>query len=133
MSSTNDPIADLLTRIRNATRAQHRFVDLPKSRLNAEIVRVLKEEGFVQEFQLVEEDVAGYIRAELKYAPGRVSLIHGLKRVSKPGLRRYVSCSEIPFVCGGLGIAILSTSCGVMTGKNARAKHVGGELLCTVW
>lgn len=131
MSMTSDPIADLLTRIRNALKAQHRFVDLANSRLNQYIVAILKDQGFIESYLVKEEERE--IRAFLKYAEGRQPVINGLKRISKPGLRRYVGYKAIPKVCGGLGISIVSTSKGVLAGHEAHKQKVGGELLCYVW
>lgn len=134
MSATNDPIADLLTRIRNALKAQHKYVDLRNSRMNQSIVKILKDQGFIDNFLVKEEEGnQGAIRVFLKYGEGRQPIINGLKRVSKPGLRRYVGYSEIPLICGGLGITIVSTSKGLMPGHEARKIKVGGELLCQIW
>jgi small subunit ribosomal protein S8 len=134
MLTTNDPISDLLTRIRNAITAKHRFVDLPRSRMNLHIVTILKEQGFVEEVQIKEDEGKfGVIRLFLKYGAGRSSVIHGLTRQSKPGRRKYVGHEELPMVCGGLGISILYTSKGVMVGHEAKKRKVGGELLCYVW
>lgn len=133
MSATNDPIADLLTRIRNAIKAQHRFVDLRFSRINAAIVKILKDQGFIDYFLIKEDEKQGAIRVFLKYAEGRQPIINGIKRVSRPGLRRYVGYSSIPLICGGLGITIVSTSKGLMAGHEAHKLKVGGELLCQVW
>ncbi|MBI2743889.1 MAG: 30S ribosomal protein S8 [Chlamydiales bacterium] len=127
----NDPIADLLTRIRNAALARNRFVDLYHSREKASIVKVLQEQGFVDNF-LVDE-AGGRMRIFLKYGFGRQPVIQGLKRVSSPGLRRYVGYRNIPRIFGGLGVAILSTPSGILDGKKAREQKVGGELLCLVW
>jgi len=129
-----DPISDLLTRIRNAARAKHARVDLPASKLKTEIVRILKEEGYISTFKLVEESkVKKTLRVFLKYAPDKRNVITGLRRISRPGSRRYVSVTEIRPVMGGLGISILTTPRGVMTGRSARKARVGGELLCEVW
>ncbi len=129
-----DPIADLLTRIRNATRAKHARVDVPASKLKTEIARVLKEEGYISTYKLVEENkVRKTLRVFLKYTPDKGSVITGLRRVSRPGSRNYVGISEIRPVVGGLGISILTTPRGVMTGRAARKARVGGELLCEVW
>jgi small subunit ribosomal protein S8 len=131
---TTDPIADLLTRIRNATRAKHARVDVPASKLKTEIARILKEEGYISTFKLVEENkVRKTLRVFLKYTPDKRSVISGLRRVSRPGSRNYVGASEIRAVVGGLGISILTTPRGLMTGRAARKARVGGELLCEVW
>jgi small subunit ribosomal protein S8 len=129
----SDPIADLLTRVRNAAQARQATVDVPASKLKAEICRVLKEEGYISEYTIVSEPLPGSIRLHLKYARDRKSVVQGLKRVSKPSLRVYVGSQEIKPVCSGLGISILSTSEGVMTGKKARNAKIGGEVICEVW
>jgi small subunit ribosomal protein S8 len=129
-----DPISDLLTRIRNGAAARHARVDVPASKLKAEVVRIMKEEGFIHTYKVVEESKAKKtIRVFLKYTPDRHSAITDLRRVSKPGNRRYVSSKGVKSVIGGLGISILSTPRGVMTGRDARKANVGGELLCEVW
>ncbi|MBI3668613.1 MAG: 30S ribosomal protein S8 [Acidobacteria bacterium] len=129
-----DPISDLLTRIRNAARAKHARVDMPASKLKTEIARILKEEGYISTYKLVEESkVRKTLRVFLKYTPDKRSVITGLRRVSKPGSRAYVGVSEIRAVVGGLGISILTTPRGLMTGRAARKARVGGELLCEVW
>ena len=129
-----DPIADLLTRIRNAARAKHARVDVPASKLKAEIARILKEEGYISTFKLVEESkTRRTLRLFLKYTPDRRSVITGLRRISRPGSRNYVGASQIRPVVGGLGISILTTPRGVMTGRAARKARVGGELMCEVW
>lgn len=129
-----DPIADLLTRIRNAARAKHARVDVPASKLKTEIARILKEEGYISTFKLVEENkTRKTLRLFLKYTPDRRSVITGLKRISRPGSRRYLGASEIRPVVGGLGINILTTPSGLMTGRAARKARIGGELLCEVW
>ena len=128
-----DPIADLLTSIRNAGGAKKRFVDVPHSGIKESIVKTLKEKGYVAHFLVKEENKKGTIRVFLKYDQQRNPVIMGLKRVSKPSLRRYVSSQKIPFVLGGIGLAILSTSQGVMDGKSAKLKGIGGELLALVW
>jgi len=131
--SMNDPIADLLTRVRNASRAGHETVDVPASNLKVEVCRVLKEEGFIDDYIVSEEPKPGLIRVTLKYTASRVPVIQGLKRVSKPSLRVYKSHSDIAQVRTGLGVSILTTSRGVMTGKHARKERIGGEVLCEVW
>lgn len=128
-----DPIADLLTRIRNANTSKHETVDCPASKLKAAIVEILAEEGYIKSYQIIEDGKQGVIRITLKYAPNGEKVISGLKRVSKPGLRYYASADEMPRVLKGLGTAIVSTSQGVMTDKAARKAHVGGEVLCFVW
>ncbi len=127
-----DPIADMLTRIRNANAARHDSVDVPASNLKKAIAEILLEEGYIKSYQVVEEGHQGVIRIALKYL-GKEKVITGLRRVSKPGLRVYAGAEELPQVLRGLGIAIISTSKGVMTDKKARAAHVGGEVLAFVW
>jgi small subunit ribosomal protein S8 len=131
--SFTDPIADMLTRIRNASSARHEKVVVPRSRLKIRIAEVLKAEGYIKDFVVHEDDKQGAITVLLKYGPDREPAISDIKRVSKPGLRRYVPTTEIPRVLNGLGIAILSTSHGVMVDREARKQKVGGELICTVW
>ena len=133
--TTSDPIADMLTRIRNALMAGHPSVQVPSSRLKAEIARILKEEGFIEGYEVIPSRPAPVLRLKLKYAPGKppVSVIRGLKRVSKPGRRVYVGHDNLPWVRAGLGIAIISTSKGVLTDRQARRLGVGGEVLCYVW
>src|SRR5580700_11472169 len=129
-----DPVADMLTRIRNATRARHARVEVPASKLKIEIARVLKEEGYISTYKVVDESkTRKSLRVFLKYTPDKHSVITNLKRVSRPGSRRYLAASEIRGVQGWMGINILSTPRGVMTGRTARKEHVGGELLCEVW
>ncbi len=128
-----DPIADMLTRIRNGVRAKLRKVDVPASRLKSEIARILKNEGYITNFKLLEDPPQGSIRVFLKYGPGWEKVITDLQRVSRPGCRIYCGKTEIPRVYGGLGINILSTSHGVMTGRQAAHTGVGGEILCNVW
>ena len=129
----SDVIADMLTRIRNANNAKHETVDIPASNLKKSIAEILLEEGYIKNFQIVEDGKQGIIRVTLKYAAGKQKVIHGLKRVSKPGLRIYTNCEDMPKVMNGLGIAIVSTSKGVMTDKKARQANVGGEILAFVW
>jgi small subunit ribosomal protein S8 len=132
--SLNDPIADMLTRIRNACAANHRRVDMPVSTMKSEIARILKENHFITDFRTVEtEDGKPLLRVILKYAHGGQSVIRELKRVSSPGLRQYVGVQEIPRVRNGLGMAILSTSKGLMSDRDARQANTGGELLALVW
>ncbi len=128
-----DPIADMLTRIRNAGSAKHETVDVPASKMKKAIAEILLEEGYIRSFQLIDDGTQGVIRITLKYLPGKERAIQGLKRVSKPGLRVYAGADELPRVLRGLGIAIISTSKGIMTDKKARAAHVGGEVLAFVW
>ena len=130
---TTDPIADMLTRIRNSSRARHARVDLPSSRLKVEIARILKDEGYLTNFKVVDEKGKKTLRLFLRYTPDRRSVITDLQRVSRPGSRRYVGKTDIRSVVGGMGIAILSTPRGVMTGHAARKQGTGGELLCEVW
>lgn len=130
---TTDPIADLLTRIRNGARARHPRVDVPASNLKVEIVRILKEEGYLANFKVVEEKGKKTLRVFLRYTPDRRSVITDLKRISRPGARRYTGKTGIRSVMGGMGIAILTTPRGLMTGHAARKEGVGGELLCEVW
>jgi small subunit ribosomal protein S8 len=130
---TTDPIADMLTRIRNAVRAKHARVDLPSSRLKIEIARILKDEGYLTNFKVVEEKGKKTLRVFLRYTPDRRGVITDLRRVSRPGSRRYVGKTDIRAVVGGMGIAIVSTPRGLMTGHAARREGVGGELLCEVW
>ena len=129
----SDVIADMLTRIRNANDAKHESVDIPASNLKKSIAEILLEEGYIKNFQIVEDGKQGIIRVTLKYAAGKQKVIHGLRRVSKPGLRIYSNCEDMPRVMNGLGIAIVSTSKGVMTDKKARQNNVGGEVLAFVW
>jgi small subunit ribosomal protein S8 len=128
-----DPVADLLTRIRNGVRAKLNKVDVPRSKLKVEIARILKEEGYISNFKLSEDDKQGNLRVYLKYGPGMERVITDLQRVSRPGCRIYCGKDQIPRVYGGLGINILSTSRGLMTGKAAAREGVGGEILCNVW
>lgn len=131
--SMTDPISDLLTRIRNALMARHAIVNVPASRMKLEIVKILKDEGYVENFKIVEDAHQGKIAIDLKYGHEGRRAITGLERVSKPGRRIYRGKDEIPDVLNGLGITILSTSKGVMTGKTCRDRGVGGEILCNVW
>lgn len=133
MSVPTDPIADMLTSIRNALRARHAKVDVPASRLKSELARVLKEEGFVSAFKVIEENDRKIIRLYLKYGPNKQSVISGLRRISRPGRRVYRQRTEIKPVLGGLGVSIVTTPQGIMTGRQARRQGVGGELLCEVW
>jgi small subunit ribosomal protein S8 len=128
-----DPIADMLTRVRNAIIARHPKVDVPASKLKSEIARILKEEGFILNYKQTEEGAKKFIRLYLKYTPGNVPVISRIERVSRPGCRVYVGSKEVPRVLGGLGVNILTTPRGVMTGASARKENVGGEVLCQVW
>ena len=128
-----DPIADMLTRIRNANNAKHDTVDVPASNMKKSIAQILLAAGYIKNFQLIDDGTQGVIRIALKYNAGKEKVISGLKRVSKPGLRVYAGADELPKVLRGLGIAIVSTSKGVMTDKKAREAHVGGEVLAFVW
>ena len=129
----SDPIADLLTRIRNASRAEHEKVDIPASKLKVRITELLKEEGFIKNYRLIEDDKQGVLRVYLKYGAGNEKMISGLVRVSRPGRRVYVAKDEIPTILGGMGVAILSTSRGIMTDRDSRKQQVGGEVLAYVW
>ncbi len=129
----SDVIADMLTRIRNANDAKHDTVDVPASNLKKSIAEILLNEGYIKGYQIVEDGKQGIIRITLKYLPGKQKVIHGLRRVSKPGLRIYSNCEELPKVMNGLGVVIVSTSKGIMTDKAARKANVGGEILAFVW
>ncbi len=133
MAYTTDPVADLLTRIRNANRAYHESTEVAGSRLKLEIVKILHREGFIKGFDITRDPKQDRIKIYLRYGPNRERAITDLKRISKPGLRVYVSKEKLPRVLRGLGIAILTTSQGVMTDKEARARGIGGEVLCYVW
>ena len=128
-----DPIADMLTRIRNAGAARHATVDVPASKMKKAIAQILLDEGYIKAYEIVEDGVQGTIKITLKYTANREKAISGLRRVSKPGLRVYAGADELPRVLKGLGIAIISTSKGVMTDKKARELHIGGEVLAFVW
>jgi len=130
---TSDPIADMLTRIRNGLAARHLKVDVPHSRLKMEIARILRDEGYILNFKPAEEGSKKMIRIYLKYTPGNVPVISRIERVSRPGCRVYVGWKEVPRVLGGLGVNILTTPKGVMTGQAARDESVGGEILCQLW
>ena len=131
--SRPDPIADFLTRIRNANMVRHDSVEVPASKIKKDIAEILKSEGFVRDVEYIEDDKQGVIRVFLKYSADKTRVITGLKRISKPGLRTYVKSDDVPKVLNGLGIAIISTSEGVITDKEARAKKIGGEVLAYVW
>ena len=128
-----DTIADMLTRIRNANNAKHDTVDIPASNMKKAIAQILLDEGYIKSFQVVEDGKQGNIRVVLKYGQGKSPVIQGLRRVSKPGLRIYTSCEDMPRVMKGLGVAILSTNKGVMTDRQARKENVGGEVLAFIW
>lgn len=128
-----DPVADMLTRIRNANSVYHDKVEIPASKIKQAIAQVLKAEGFIKDFEIIKDDKQGMLRASLKYGPNREKVITGIKRISKPGLRVYVKSEQLPRVLGGLGIAIISTSKGIMTDKQARRDGLGGEVLAFVW
>ncbi|NMB44663.1 MAG: 30S ribosomal protein S8 [Clostridiales bacterium] len=128
-----DPIADMLTRIRNGNNARHDSVDIPASNIKKELAQILLDEGFIKGFDIIEDKKQGIIRIELKYGQHNEKVISGIKRISKPGLRVYVKSNEVPRVLGGLGIAILSTSKGIKTDKDAREEGIGGEVVCYVW
>ncbi|MBI3950476.1 MAG: 30S ribosomal protein S8 [Acidobacteria bacterium] len=128
-----DPIADMLTRMRNALAAKHQRVDIPASRIKAEIARILKEEGYISNFKVIGDGAHKVLRVYLKYGPQGEEIVTHVERVSKPGRRVYVGAEEIPRVLGGLGISVISTSGGIMTGREARRKNVGGEVLCNVF
>jgi small subunit ribosomal protein S8 len=131
--NVTDPIADMLTRIRNASAARHRELSVPSSRVKREIARILAEEGFIDGYETQPNGPQDLLMLRLKYVEGRTPVVTGLKRISKPGLRVYARKTEIPRVLGGLGLAILSTSHGIMTGTQARKQNLGGEVLCYVW
>ncbi|MBQ1220742.1 MAG: 30S ribosomal protein S8 [Peptococcaceae bacterium] len=128
-----DPIADFLTRIRNANMVMHEKVEIPASKTKIALAEILKNEGFIKDYEQIEDGKQGIIRVYLKYGPNREKVISGLKRISKPGLKVYCKKDEIPKVLGGLGIAIISTSKGIMTDKEARKHGLGGEVICYVW
>lgn len=128
-----DAIADMLTRVRNASSAKHETVDIPASNIKKDIARILLDEGYVKNVELIEDDKQGLIRISLKYAGNKQNVITGIKRISKPGLRVYANKDELPKVLGGLGVAVISTSRGIMTDKKARAEGVGGEVLAFIW
>ncbi|MCD5450805.1 30S ribosomal protein S8 [Lactobacillus delbrueckii] len=128
-----DPIADFLTRIRNANMAKHDSVEIPASNIKKSLTEILKQEGFIRDYEVTEDGKQGVIKIILKYGPNGERVISGLKRISKPGLRNYVSADNLPKVLNGLGIAIVSTSAGVLTDKEAREKNVGGEVIAYVW
>jgi small subunit ribosomal protein S8 len=128
-----DPIADMLTRIRNANMALHSSVSVPASKMKKSIALILKDEGYIKDYQIIEDSKQGMINIEMKYAADKQRVISGLKRISKPGLKAYASAADVPKVLGGLGIAIISTSKGVISDKEARKLGVGGEVICYIW
>ncbi|ABI69610.1 30S ribosomal protein S8 [Syntrophomonas wolfei] len=128
-----DPVADFLTRIRNGNMVMHETVEVPGSRIKLSIARIMQEEGYIKDYEFVEDGKQGIIRIYLKYGPDKKKVITGIKRISKPGLRVYVKKDEIPRVLGGLGTAVISTSKGLMTDKNARKQGLGGEVICYIW
>jgi small subunit ribosomal protein S8 len=128
-----DPVADLLTRIRNASRAEHEKVDIPASKLKVRVVEILKDEGFIKNFRVLDDTKQGTLRVYLKYGPGSEKVISGLVRVSTPGRRIYVTHDKIPSILGGMGVTLVSTSRGVLTDRDARKERVGGEVLAYVW
>lgn len=128
-----DPIADMLTRIRNANSSRHETVSIPSSKIKLEIAKILLDEGYIAGYEFIEDGLQGIIKVTLKYGPNKQKVITGLKRISKPGLRVYATKEELPRVLRGLGIAIISTSKGIMTDKQARSENVGGEVLAFVW
>lgn len=131
--SMSDPLADMMTRIRNAVMVKFDTVVMPSSKNKASIAQVLKDEGFISDFQVTDEGVQGTLKINLKYGPNRESVITGIKRISKPGLRKYAKADALPKVLDGLGISIISTSKGIVTDRTARAQNTGGEILCEVW
>jgi len=131
--SMSDPLADMLTRIRNAVMVKFDSVEMPASKVKASVAKVLKEEGYISDYRLEKGEVQGVLKIDLKYGPEKESVITGIKRISKPGLRKYTKANAIPTVLNGLGIAIVSTSKGVVTDQTARTLNAGGEILCEVW
>jgi len=131
--SMSDPIADMLTRIRNATKAKFNSVDIPGSKMKIELAKILKEEGYIRNYKFLKDGKQGILRVYLKYSSGQQSVIYGVKRVSKPSRRVYVRSTDIKPVLNGMGVAILSTSRGVMTDRKARKENVGGEVICNIW
>ncbi len=128
-----DPIADMLTRVRNALKSRHVKMNIPSSKMKLDIAKILKEEGYIENFKVIEDEKQGMLEISLKYTKDGLPAISGLKRISRPGRRIYCDKSEIPEILGGYGIAILSTSQGIMTGKQSRMKGIGGEVLCSIW
>ena len=128
-----DPLADLCTRIRNASRAKHDLVEVPASKPKEAVAKILRDEGYIKAYRVVEDEKQGVLKIYLRYREDGEPVISGIRRISKPGLRRYVGSDEMPTVMGGLGIAVLTTSQGMMTSKEAQKRNVGGELICEVW
>ncbi|MDR3305781.1 MAG: 30S ribosomal protein S8 [Clostridiales Family XIII bacterium] len=128
-----DPVADMLTRIRNANTAGHQTVDVPASKMKKSIAAILKEEGYIEDYEFTEDGKQGIIKIKMKYAPGKVKVISGIRKISKPGLRVHVKAENVPRVLGGLGVAIISTSRGIISDKDARRIGIGGEVICYVW
>lgn len=128
-----DPVADMLTRIRNANTAGHKSVDIPLSKMKKSIAEILKNEGFIEDYSVSMDNAQGTIKVTLKYGPNKAKTIYGIKKISKPGLRVYAKADQVPKVLGGLGVAIISTSNGVITDKEARRLGVGGEVICYIW
>lgn len=128
-----DPIADMLTRIRNANQMRHEFLEMPASKIKREVLEVMKKEGYIRDVEFIEDNLQGKIKVSLKYTKNNEKVIRGLKRISKPGLRVYAKATEVPKVLNGLGIAVISTSKGVLTDKEARQQQVGGEVLAYIW
>ncbi|WP_028580601.1 30S ribosomal protein S8 [Desulfogranum japonicum] len=131
--SMSDPLADMLTRIRNGVKARFASVEMPLSKTKVNVARVLKEEGYITDYQIIEQGVQGTLKIDLKYGPNNETVITGIQRISKPGLRQYSKSDRIPKIMSGLGVCILSTSAGVITDREARTRNIGGELLCQVW
>ena len=131
--SMSDPLADMLTRIRNAGMVRSETVDVPMSNLKVGVAKVLREEGYIKDYQIIDDNKQGVLRIELKYGPNDERVISGIRRVSKPGVRQYVKADDIPKVMSGLGISILSTSKGIITDREARRLRIGGEILCEAW
>lgn len=131
--SMSDPLADMLTRIRNAVMVKYQSVEMPSSKVKASVAKVLKEEGYIADYQVEDNNLQGILKIDLKYGPENQPVITGIKRISRPGLRQYTKASAVPKVLNGLGIAIISTSKGVVTDRTARALNTGGEILCEVW
>ncbi len=128
-----DPIADMLTRVRNANNVRHKSVEIPASNVKRSIAAIMKQEGFIKDYEYIKDNKQGVLRVHLKYGPNQEKIISGLKRISKPGLRVYVKKDELPQVLGGLGIAVISTSQGLMSDRQARESSSGGEVLCYIW
>jgi len=128
-----DPVADMLTRIRNANTASHKTVDVPASKVKKSIAAILRDEGYIEDYEVTEDGKQGIIKIKMKYAPDKVRVISGIRKISKPGLKVFVKAEDVPRVLGGLGIAIISTSSGIISDKEARRIGIGGEVICYVW